>query len=578
MNRLLNKQLEEFKARLTLVLQELTQVSSSIKHDEMYETSRRLMESVDEAFMFVIVGEVKSGKSSFVNALLDTGREICKVAASPMTDKIQQIVYGDSVSEQEINAHTRKISQNVDILKDITIVDTPGTNTIIEHHQEITEKFIPSSDLIVFVFEAKNPYRQSAWEFFNFIHSEWHKKIIFVLQQKDLMNDADLQTNLDGVKQTARQKGIMQAEVFAVSAKEEMESHKETSGFKALRNYIFENITGGKAAFLKLINSISTAQNIVNRIEAGKNTREKQLSYDLAFRKEISEKLEHQELKTKRHTDMLVENLAAAYENIMKKRKFELKENIGFLSLIKRSIGSVFGSSQDLRTWLEEFSKSIEEQLNQEFSLRLESGVGDISESIQDMAKSVDSRIRNSETILKDDHEIFSDIADKRSEILMDLGNTFKRFMEASENFYSDDMNKPSRALIPDMAKGSGLAVVGLIITTITNAAVFDITGGILTALGLSFAGITLGINKNNILKAYQKSVDEGKEKIESGLKSDLVDYTKGIRQRIEDNFYKFDKHLQDEKQALEVLSSKLNSLSGKLSREKESIQAAMPA
>ncbi|MBK7009342.1 MAG: dynamin family protein [Saprospiraceae bacterium] len=34
---------------------------------------------------------------------------------------------------------------------------TPGTNTIVAHHQEITEKFIPYSDLIVFVFEAKNP-------------------------------------------------------------------------------------------------------------------------------------------------------------------------------------------------------------------------------------------------------------------------------------------------------------------------------------------------------------------------------------------------------------------------------------
>ncbi|MEZ4986392.1 MAG: dynamin family protein [Saprospiraceae bacterium] len=69
------------------------------------------------------------------------------------------------------------------ILRDIAIVDTPGT-TIVEHHQEITERFVPASDLIVFVFEAKNPYRQSARTFFDFIQDEWRKKVIFVLQQK----------------------------------------------------------------------------------------------------------------------------------------------------------------------------------------------------------------------------------------------------------------------------------------------------------------------------------------------------------------------------------------------------------
>ena len=146
--------------------------------------------------MFVIVGEVKAGKSSFINALLNTGEEICKVAPAPMTDTIQQIVYGETASEVSVNPFLRKITQPADILKEIAIVDTPGTNTIIEHHQEITERFIPSADLIVFVFEAKNPYRQSAWDFFDFINEEWRRKIIFVLQQKDLMNEADMAINV----------------------------------------------------------------------------------------------------------------------------------------------------------------------------------------------------------------------------------------------------------------------------------------------------------------------------------------------------------------------------------------------
>jgi ribosome biogenesis GTPase A len=106
----------------------------------------------------VIVGEIKAGKSSFVNALLQAGKDICKVAPSPMTDTIQLITYGEEEAIEHVNAHFTRITQPVDILKEIAIVDTPGTNSIVEHHQEITERFIPHSDLIVFVFEAKNPY------------------------------------------------------------------------------------------------------------------------------------------------------------------------------------------------------------------------------------------------------------------------------------------------------------------------------------------------------------------------------------------------------------------------------------
>ena len=50
----------------------------------------------------------------------------------------------------------KKIFHPVEILREIAIVDTPGTNAIVAHHQEITEGFVPAADLIVFVFEAKN--------------------------------------------------------------------------------------------------------------------------------------------------------------------------------------------------------------------------------------------------------------------------------------------------------------------------------------------------------------------------------------------------------------------------------------
>jgi predicted GTPase len=172
--KLSNTVLAEQIATLALQADKLLDVTQNIGHEKLGITILELKDQLQAPFTFVIVGEVKAGKSSFINALLDTDKEICKVAPMPMTDTIQQIVYGEQEQIIDINPYLKKITQPVEILKEIAIVDTPGTNTIVDHHQEITERFIPYSDLIVFVFEAKNPYRQSSWEFFDYINADWH--------------------------------------------------------------------------------------------------------------------------------------------------------------------------------------------------------------------------------------------------------------------------------------------------------------------------------------------------------------------------------------------------------------------
>ena len=204
-----NTKIEDIKSEVETIISDLHGITTEINHQSLAETVGDLKQRIKEPYMFVIVGEVKAGKSSFINALLKSKEEICKVAAHPMTDTIQQITYGEEQRVEDVNQYLKKIYQPFDILKEIAIVDTPGTNTIVDHHQEITERFIPASDLIVFVFESKNPYRQSAWDFFDYIQDEWRKKIIFILQQKDLMEPEDLVTNIDGVRDYAKQKGIL---------------------------------------------------------------------------------------------------------------------------------------------------------------------------------------------------------------------------------------------------------------------------------------------------------------------------------------------------------------------------------
>jgi len=570
-NQLLNQQLQPQRAQLDEIAKDLHGLTIEIGHSELTETLSELRNRIHEPFMFVIVGEVKAGKSSFINALLDTGREITKVAPQPMTDTIQQILYGEKEEIVSINPYLKQIFLPVEILREIAIVDTPGTNTIVDHHQEITERFIPSADLIVFVFEAKNPYRQSAWEFFDYINAEWRRKIVFILQQKDLMRPEDLVVNHQGVVDHAIKKGIEDPLVFSVSALQEEENNPE-SGFEAVRAFIRDNITGGKAPVLKLLNSIGTLQNINARINEGLQLRGKQWESDTAFRLDIKETLDQQEGKSHKQVNVLVENLVAAYDRITNKKEQELKSGLSFLGLLKRSFTSIFNKKKSIKDWLENLAKGLETDLNQELEGKLNESILDLSDNVQQMAKIIDLKIRNSETILKNDHDLFSDIAEKRSNILRDLQDTFHDFITKTENFTDESLFPNKKALSPNLATGSGVAAIGVILMTVTNGIVFDITGGILTTIGLLFAGVSTSVQKRKILTGYRQEVDKGRDRIEEDVTEKLRTYISRLKEKIDLNFDEFDQLLLQEEQTIKKLNEHWQSINKRLVSVEENL------
>ncbi|MBP9056387.1 MAG: dynamin family protein [Saprospiraceae bacterium] len=534
-------------SKLAISTDKLLDITREIGHEKLELTLVELRDQLEAPFTFVIVGEVKAGKSSFINALLDTDKEICKVAPMPMTDTIQQILYGETERIEEINPYLKKIYQPVEILKEIAIVDTPGTNTIVAHHQEITERFIPYSDLIVFVFEAKNPYRQSSWEFFDYINAEWHRKIVFVLQQKDLLPDADLKINFDGVVEHAKKKGISDPKVFAVSAKLEQADFHDISGFKEIRSYIENNITGGKAPELKFQNNVHTLLTISAKLDDSMKNRISQYDADVKFREEIKELIQTQHLKTTKQIEVLSENLLDSYDNITRQKLDDLEDGLSFMSVVKRSFSSIFGKESSLKEWLTTQAKDFELKLNTSLRDKLQNGIIDVAENIQIMGKLVDNKLRYSTTILKNNDEIFADIAERRINVLKDLQQSFNQFMNTAENFYDERMVSESSKMTPNLAAGGGVAIVGVILAAVAQGAVFDITGGVLTAVGVLFAGVTLGLNRSKVIGKFEEEIIKGRSKMKQEVAEKLDDYTSRIRQKIESNFFEFDQLLEKE-------------------------------
>ena len=557
MTDILNDKLLTLRSQIDEIVKDLHDLTVEIRHEELTRIVSDLRNRINEPFMFVIVGEVKAGKSSFINALLSTGKEICKVAPQPMTDTIQQVIWGEREEVITLNPYLKKITHPVEILKEIAIVDTPGTNTIVEHHQEITERFVPASDLIVFVFEAKNPYRQSAWDFFDFIHTEWRRKVIFVLQQKDLLDEADLAVNVKGVFDHATKKGIEEPKVFATSAKQEMEGNALESGFLSLRDYIRENITGGKAPVLKLQNNLATSRNLNERIAKGVADRRKQWEADLSFRRDVSQGLEKQESKSLRQVDMLVENLIAGYDRITLAKEQELSEGLSFFSLLRRSIAGIFTKKANAQQWLEGLAKDLDQSLHLELQNKLNDNIADLADSIQQMAKMIDLKLTASETVLKNNHEIFSDIAERRANVLQELQDTFHRFLNRPENFTADHLFPDKQPATTSIATGSGLAIVGVILAAVTKLSVFDITGGVLTTVGVLFAGFTSAAKRKKIVDGFQKEIAGGRQALQSELSEKLRAYVTDIKVKIDRNFEGFDEMLKREEGQVKLLEER---------------------
>jgi ribosome biogenesis GTPase A len=562
---LLDSALQADRARLEEVIKALHELTNRIGNAEMAATVSDLRNRIFEPFLFVIVGEVKAGKSSFVNALLATGEEIAKAAPQPMTDTIQQIIYGEERREVTVNPYLKKLFLPVEILREIAIVDTPGTNTIVEHHQAITEGFIPASDLIVFVFEAKNPYRQSAWDFFQYIHGDWRKKSIFVLQQKDLATAEELRVNLDGVATKAHQEGVTQPRVFAVSAKLEQEGQTD-SGFQALREYINENITGGRAPRLKLENSVITAQTITERIADGLVVRRAQYAADRAFRDDIRQTLDEQVAQSEKQVDLMVENLLLTYDGITRRKLDELRGGLGFFGLLKRSLASTFGSTPGAKEWLEELAADLESELNEKLRARLNENVVDLADTIQQMIKTIDLKIRSSESILSNDHELFSNIAERREHILRDLQDQFSRFVRQNENFTDEELFADRENLAPNLAAGSGIAALGVILMALSSLPVVDVTGGVLTTIGVIFAGFSTRGKRRRIVEAFEREVTNGRSRLAEELDDRLKSYIHTLRRRIEANFGRFDEMLEREEKNLVILEGTHTEISERLS------------
>ncbi len=265
--------IEEELGLLTRLLDTLSRYPAA---EEDEAAVQRAADHLTSLFLLVIVGEFNAGKSAFVNALV--GAEVMPEGVTPTTSVINQLRYGPepTVTMQADGVILREYP--ADFLGEITIVDTPGTNAIIREHEQLTQQFVPRSDLVLFVTSADRPFTQSEREFMESIR-DWGKKIVVVINKADLLRDEAAVAEVTGfVSENIERLLGFTPEVFPVSSlaaqqakalgnrnPDERQRLWELSRFEPLETYIFSTLDQEGRIRLKLLSPLGVSQRIAER-------------------------------------------------------------------------------------------------------------------------------------------------------------------------------------------------------------------------------------------------------------------------------------------------------------------------
>lgn len=206
-----------------------------------------LREKIEQhAFNLVVVGEFKRGKSTIINALL--GADLLPTGVVPLTSVVTVIQYGvqptvtvdfeDRASQAaRLDALADYVTeagnpQNVKGVREVTVVvpaewlqggirlvDTPGIGSVHRHNTEVTYRYLPRADAVIFVASADQPLSRAELDFLAMARSH-AGKVFCLLNKMDYLTPAEQAESLAFVVGAVTAALGTPVPVFGVSARQ----------------------------------------------------------------------------------------------------------------------------------------------------------------------------------------------------------------------------------------------------------------------------------------------------------------------------------------------------------------------
>ncbi len=503
------------RAQLGTALYALTSLAHDLQAPaESIETLRGLNASLREPFLFVVMGEVKAGKSTVLNALF--GRDFCRADVLPATDRIYLFKYAGEAKDVAINEHLTECYRPNIFLRDFNIVDTPGTNTIVPEHQRIAEEFVPMADLVLFVFSITNPWTASAWDFLDLIHNRWKKNVLLILQQADLRSPEEIESVRAHLEQTAREKLGASPPIFAVSARTAFQAKTgdagqraqllEQSRFDALEDHITKLIAGGESGQAKLRSVCQSAQVIVRELADKAKGAFATIQKDDDRIRQLEGVLDGRKEQSLRQVGGVLWSLAQNFERTQKKSEELLAEQLSW--------GRTFQLIFRKQKWHRDFQESIDEQLRDALKRQIANSIELLETDLKAVWQQLHDTIRKTFAAEAPAPPAPPDFVYEREQLLRKIELTLVERM--SGKAIEDQMNRmfndaASWMRLPAVIAGAGGAAT--VAAALAHIAIVGIAGSVAAVAALSGAAVAV-VKRNRILAEFRKQMTQKREEI----------------------------------------------------------------
>jgi small GTP-binding protein len=566
LQRLLSPEQDQLLRQERSVLEELRVQLARLEAPEAdMALLKRSLQQMEEFFLLVVVGEFNAGKTAFLNALL--GSRLLQEGVTPTTSNIHVLRYGDQLSQDAGQGDYLIIYVPVEWLREVNLVDTPGVNAVVQRHQEITEHFVPRSDLVLFVTSADRPFSESERLFLERVR-QWGKKIIIVVNKIDLVDDpADRQLILDFVRDNGRTLLGIDPQIFPVSARLALQAKQASanghpdaalwsaSQFEPLERYMVEQLDARERLRLKLENPVGVAANLIEKYSKTIASRQDLLRGDFQTLDTIEEQISAYEIDMRRdfkyqlsHVDNVLYEMAERgdkfFDEAMRMgRIFDLmngdklrgefeREVVGDTSRqIERHVNELIDwlVDKDYRQW-----QAVMEYLSRRAAQHTDRLVGSMTSSFEfDRQNLIASVGREAQQVV--------DSYDREAESL-------KLAQEVQI------------AIIQTAAVEVGALGLGALLVALLHTTLLDITGilgaGVIAALGL----YVLPARRSKVKNELRQQVNRLREQLSSAMTRQFDTELKNSVQRLHEAIAPYTRFVRVEREKLDRMSADLQS------------------
>ena len=530
---------------------------------------RSAMAQLEELFLMVVVGEFNAGKSAVINALL--GDDYLPEGVVPTTSELVLIRHRDAVEQPGADGGMAVRRLPVPWLQEVNLVDTPGTNAVIRQHQELTEHFVPRSDLVLFVTSADRPFSESERAFLQQIR-DWGKKVVIVVNKIELLTtEAEQRQVLEFVRQNAHELLGVAPAIFAVSARLALEaklrgvreeergagaSHSsdwKRSQFGALEQYILDFLDAGERVRLQLSNPIGIAAALVANYQGVISQRQSLLKGDFRALDDIDQQLAAYQSDMRRdfrYQSDRVDNVL--YEMAERGDRF-FDENLRITRIIEL-VNSERLRGEFERRVLADSSRAVEHHVNELIDWLVERDY----RQWQAVMEFIERRsLQHTDQMIG---QVRGDFDFNRQNLLKSIGRSAQEVVdsydrEAEALKLAQDVQ---RAIIQTAAVEAGAIGLGAILVVILNTTFLDVTG-ILGASALAALGLyVLPYRRQKVKAQLRTRIGDLRRRLDTAITQQFESELTASVQRIREAVTPYTRFVRVEREKLETLAADL--------------------